>query len=284
MNPLSDRQQELITALKEITTYGSEQLSKIQISPRKTSVKKYTLFTTMIAVQSYTEAILKLMQPDSIYDKAAEVLMRSIIEAYINLDYIYSNRTKNATLFAITSEVERIDFAKKHQALWRKYPDWKLTFGKVQKPEDWDIVIDDKMKQIQYVEKKYNISVSKLPNLFDRAVAFDTKYKSNTKLSKNTLNRRLETRSHEKYYILFYRYFSWVAHLTAPGLERFFRVDKTGVIWLDIDGKPEDIERVIPVAYGLYMAILALYLRQFNIYDKVSFEGFKSMAKSMTNK
>lgn len=94
MHQLTEKQDLLLKNLGEILIYGNDYLSKAEMHLYKIRPKKYILFCTMAAAQSYSEAILKLMKPDNIYDKAAEVLMRPLIEAYINLNYIYSNRAK----------------------------------------------------------------------------------------------------------------------------------------------------------------------------------------------
>lgn len=282
MNQLTDKQDLSLKNFSEILIFGNDCLSKVEIHPYKIRPKKYILFCTMIAVQSYSEAILKLMKPDNIYSKAAEILMRSLVEAYINLNYVYSDRTKkNAMLFILESENDKIDFAKKHQTLWKKYPKWKLEFGTIKKIEDWNKFFQDKHQLLKKIEKKYDQPLSKLPNILDRAIAFDKQYKQNKKLPQNIILKRLERKSLEKYYILYYKYFSQIAHLTMPGLEQFIRIDQNGKTWIYIDGETVDIERIVPITFIIYMAILAHFLKQFKLYDKSTFEKFKKMSKIM---
>lgn len=184
-------------------------------------------------------------------------------------------------LFIVESENDKIDFAKKHQALWKKYPNWKLEFGTIKKADDWDKFFQDKQQLIQKIEKRYKQPLSKLPNIVDRAIAFDKQYKQNKKLPLDIVVKRLERKSLEKYYVLYYKYFSQIAHLTMPGLEQFMRVDQNGRTWIDIDGETLDIERIVPVTFIVYMAILAHFLKQFNLYDRSGFEKFKKMSKTI---
>ena len=96
----------------------------------------------MCAHQSYAESTLKLMWPIPAYDKAAEIIHRSLVENYININYIYSSKKQvNALIFLAYSFQDRIKFANKYKALIIKYPNWRLKFGPNEKPSDWQSFI-----------------------------------------------------------------------------------------------------------------------------------------------
>lgn len=279
---LTDKQDLLIKNFSEILIYGNICLSKAEMHPIKTRTKKFILFYSMGAAQSYSEAIFKLIKPDNIYDKAAEVLFRSLVELYINLNYIYCKRKdENALIFMIESVKDKIDFAKKHKTLWEKYPDWSLRFGTIRQASDWDKFISDQEKIIAGAEKKYRNKIPASLNIVDRAIAFDINYKKSSKLPKHIVLKKLEKKSLEKYYVLYYKYLSQLSHLTMPGLEQFMKRDKSGRFWLEIDGKPSDIESIIPVTFIIYFTILNHFLKQFKLYNKVEFQKYKDIIKSM---
>lgn len=234
----------------------------------------------MAATQSYAEAILKLMDNTggkSVYDKAAEVLYRSLVENLINLNYIYSERTQEkAVIFMAYSVQDRNDFAKKFKSLMLKYPKWKLEFGGMKKALDWNKFISDNKKLVDRAEKRYGITIpKKIPDLASRAIANDTYLKSRKKLSKTT--------SLESYYITYYKFFSQVAHLTMPGLERFFEVNSNGRRTLAIDGKPDSIDRLVSITYQIYFVFLKFTLQKFDIYNKEEFKKINEFSKSLSS-
>ena len=233
----------------------------------------------MAATQSYSEAILRLMNNAggaSVYDKAAEVIYRSLVENYINLNFIYSERVrKRAVIFMAYSIQDKNDFAEKFKKLMLKYPKWNLEFDRMKNPKDWDKFIGENQKMIDNGEKKYKVSIpKKIPDLCTRAITHDTPLKKINKLNK--------ANSLELYYVHYYKFFSQVSHLTMPGLERFYEIDGTGKRTLDIDGKPDSIGRLISITYTIYLAFLKFTLKKFGIYSKGEFRKFDIFQKSIS--
>lgn len=235
----------------------------------------------MTATQSYSESIFKLVGTSPIYDKAAEVLLRSLIEISINIQFIYLERSnKNAVLFIANLLLDTNDFAKKHHRFWDKHPTWALQFGEqMKKPCDWDpFILRNKYNLLKWA-KELKIKIpNKIPNLYDRTVLIDKYLRLKNKLK--------EKNSAEKYYLLFYKYFSDVSHLSMPGLHRFLNYDRENKqpISFDIDAKPEDSERILMIAYQFYFTILRFFLKQFKKYDKSEFFDFDKYSKSLLKK
>lgn len=274
MNNTNDQSQILLDNFQKILYYGNHKIDTVRLERLKVRLKKHVLYFMMCAVQSYSESIHKLISPPRIYDKAAEVLMRSLVETFINLNYINACKTqKNALIFIVDSINERIDFAHKYKSFMSKYPNWNIPFGTIKNPNDWDGFIKQKEKEISDGQKKFKVKLpKKLPDVRARAVIFDEYLKSHKKLTRR--------KSLEYYYVAYYKYFSQIAHLTMPGLERFLAEDNNG-LHLNIDGKPEDIDRVARVSYQLYFVVLRFFLKQFAVYDKSEFVEFENYSKSM---
>lgn len=270
---------ELIANFREILTYGYNKTANFLFYENKYRLKKNLLYLMMAATQSYSEAILKLMDNgnnSSVYDKAAEVLYRSLVENFINLNFIYFSKTqKNALVFLAYSIHDRNDFANKFKRLMLKYPQWNLEFGNIKKPQDWDKFIDDNNNLIESGEKKYKITLpKKIPDLRTRAITYDNNLAAKGKLKKNN--------SLESYYVTYYKFFSQIAHLTMPGLERFYEIDSTGKRTLDIDGKPDSIDRLLSITYQIYFVFLNFFLKEFRLYNKYEFIKFNKFSKSMS--
>ncbi len=109
----SNKNKDLITNFKQILQYGFSKLQAFPLHLDKYRLKKKLLHRMMAATQSYSEAIVKLMDNPPVYDKAAEVLYRSLVENLINLGFLYSSKTqKNALIFLADSIQDSNDFQK----------------------------------------------------------------------------------------------------------------------------------------------------------------------------
>lgn len=267
----TEKQIELLKKNREALTYGYSVMKRVTLNMTKMRFKKQLLYLHMGAIQSFSEAILRLVESRPIYDKAAEVLMRTIIELYINLSFIYAGRTQqNAFIFLVDSNQDRIDFAQKHQGFWKKYPKWKLAFGdKILQQDDWNKFINEKEKELKNLSKKYKYKLpKKIPNIRERAIIFDNY------LIK--IGQMKEHKSMEKNYVLFYKYFSQIAHLTISGLDRFVTTNKDGSMLMVVDGKPEDIERIVVVTHQWYLGLLKFFSKQFDVYNKKEFDSLNA--------
>jgi len=229
----TEKQQKILNKYKETLVFGYAIMSKVQLRMDRMRLKKQLLYLHMGAIHSFSEAILRLIGSRPIYDKAAEVLMRSLIELYINLSFILAGKNqKNAFIFIVDSIQDRLDFAQKHRSFWKNHPQWNLIFGnKILQYSDWDIFINAKETELKKLSKKYKFKIpNKIPDIRSRAVIFDNYLKS--------INKLKEHRSMEKNYILFYKYFSQIAHLSISGIDRFVISDSNGVLHFNIDGMP----------------------------------------------
>lgn len=272
MVALTTQQNDTLNVVNDALRYGFEKMSQFPFVMPKYRNKKVCLYLMMCAQQSYMEAVVKLITPPVIYDKAAEVILRSMIENLINMVFVYSSRTqKNAVIFLANSLQDKNDFADKYKGLMTKYPSWNLEFSHIKTVADWDLFITKNASYLNKIEKRYNLRLPrKLPDLRGRATMSDDYLKHKGKFK--------EKGSLEKLYVLFYKYFSQKAHLTMPGLEEFWDKAASQVI---IDGKAEDFERVLSVSYQFYITMLHFCLHQFKLYKKEEFLKFNDLSRAM---
>lgn len=269
-------QQKLIGEYKKLLLFGYNKISTIELDLKKVRVRKEVLYFMMGAMQSYSESILKIAGSIPIYEKSAEVLLRSQIELLLNIRYIYSKRSEeNARLFLSDLLLESVDFAKRHRRLWNKYPKWNLVFGSIKKACDWDKFIMKNLHDLKLYRQKYgDKDVGKMPSLYDRIIAIDKHLKSLGKLKENN--------SAEKYYTYYYKYFSQTTHLSMSGLQRFMRgTGPNTEPFLDIDSKPEDAERVLTVSYQVYLTVVRIFLQIFDCYEGKEFKPFLQYSKKI---
>jgi len=278
---LTEKQQDLLQKLANLIVYGHNQLSKLELKKKKTSIRKKLLFFMFGATQSYAESIFKIMSPTknhtSIYANSALILLRSITENLINLGWIYAcNSQRNAAVFHLDFLQSTLKYAKRYKELMikyrkEKYPKWDLTFGDKKKADDWDEYIGLLKKVIQKGQKRYKLQPdTQLPPIEQRCIQHDDYLRAKGKLTQGN--------SLEKLYVTFYPYFSGIAHLTSQGLDTFrnrLTDDMT------IDSHPNEIEALVPVTYAVYFAMLEMCLKQFKAYDRVGMKEYRAIAKSM---
>ncbi len=288
---LSDKQKTLLQNFKELLIYGNNEFAKVGLKQKRTSLKKRLLFFMMGATQSYAESILKIITPvtehPAIYDKPALVLLRSLTENLININYIHACKTQaNAARYWIDFLQQTVKFGGNYKALMEKYPkaqypDWDLTFGyggrdkrNINKPTDWDKFMRKLERQINSLQKRYKLPTkSQLPNIKDRCIECDNYLKAKGKLNQGNCL--------EKLYVTYYPYFSQITHLTAPGLNTFIKSLPDGSIRADVDAPADEIETIIPVTYPLYFGILRFFLQRFDIYDGKTAQKFRLLSKTM---
>jgi len=275
----NEKQKELIKEYRDLITYGYQKMSGIQLNYKKVRVRKRVLYFMMGAMQSYSESILKLMGTEPVYEKPGESLLRSQLEIWLNMRFIYSSRSEDkARLFLSDLVMESVTYAKKHKALWEKYPRWDMEFGTIKKSSDWDKFILDNEDLLKKHRREYKDKyVMKLPSLYDRTLTIDKHLKKIGTFS--------EKNSAEKYYTLFYPYFSQSTHANMSGLLRYMRgTAASPEPFLDVDSKPEDAERILSVSYQGYFSVLHFFLQVFNAYSPTEYTHFKQYSKSMLKK
>ncbi len=274
----NEKQKELINEYHEALVYGFKKISSIPLDLKRVRVRKRILYFMMGASQSYSESILKLMGSSPTYEKPGESLLRSQFEIWLNIRFIYSSRSEDkARLFLSDLIMQSNEFAKRHKRLWDKYPTWNMEFGTIKKAGDWEIFIKENSELLSKDRKRYkDKNVNKLPTLFDRTIAIDAHLKKIGKFSENN--------SAEKFYTLFYPYFSDSVHSTMPGLTRYMRGPASArEPFLDIDSKPDDAERILAVSYICYCATLQIFLQIYNAYNPTEFTRFNKYSKSLEN-
>ncbi len=276
---LIDKQKSFLKNFSKLLVYGHNELAKVDLKQKRTSLRKKLLFFMMGATQSEAESIFKIMSPtqmhSSVYFNSAIVIFRSITENLMNLLYIYAcDGQKNAAIFHIDWLQSTLKYSNRYKCLMTKYPQWDLVFGDKAKAGDWNGYIQILKTAIAKDQKRYKLSDnSELPRLEQRCIQHDQYLSQKNKLSQGN--------SLEKMYVTYYPYFSGISHLTSGGLNSFRNYRDDGSFSMSIDSNPADIEAMIPVTYANYLMILRFFLQKFNVYNGKDFREYKKTLKSM---
>lgn len=268
---LSDDDQQSLEKLALLINSVKNDFTDREIHLDKLNPKQTLLVAMFSAVNSYVEAIFELCKQGR--TEAAIVIMRSLIEAYVNSNYILSYPSnKNLYLFAMEDSYYRRSLVDILNDFFARYPQrdrQELTVEQLKKmraiPE----------KELRDYEENLNMHFEKKKDfdrafgtLLDRAKEVDQRQKKRQKKSAGAI---------ENVYILVYKYFSEYAHLSMRGIQHFWIKDSDGNT-LIIDRNPDNIDLVLRTVFIMYL-YFADRLKQRG-FIKIPLYKFEKMMKS----
>lgn len=243
---LNEYDQNVLNELAEMVNFVKDELVKRTIYKHKLTPKQTLVISMFAAVNSYTEAIFELCKQSR--PEAAIVILRSIVEAYINSNFVlgYPNN-KLLWIFAIEDSYYRKSFVQLQQEYYTRCPKQR---GK--------ILIKKKLKELQLlIEKELQDYSSKLGISFKNKGEFDQAWRNLIDRAQS-VDKRLAKRQKdragglESTYLLVYKYFSEYTHLQMRGLQHFWIKTDNGDSLL-IDKNPENMSHVLAMTYILYL-------------------------------
>lgn len=267
---LSEHDQKKLEAFEIMVNAVKDDFISRPIYRNKLTPKQTLLVTMFAAVNSYTEAIFELCKQGR--GEAANVIMRSVTEAFINSNYIFSYpNDKKLHLFAIEDSYYKRSFVCVMNDYFSRYPK--------QRSASWSRKI---MKEMEDIPKKELIEYAEKVGIsFENKDEFDQAFGSLLSRAKE-VDERLHKKQKdkaggiEKVYILAYKYLSEYAHLSMRGLQNFWQKTKDGDT-LVIDKNPDNLTLVLDTSYILYL-YFAERLKQYGLIE-ISLHSFEQESK-----
>ena len=264
----NSRPEQFVTQLEELLDFGSKEISKVTLNLTRTTPRKSILYSMMGAIQNYASGILYLLKVSR--TSCAEVLLRSLIESFIKLQFIFIGRSqKNALRFLIHDLFDRKKLAEDVIEFSIRRPDVDTILPQ----RDWEKFADEKKKEINYIKKKYPYQINNLPKLKELTKQIDEEKEKRTG---GDLKGSMEW-----WYLSLYWYLSKITHMDARGLNTFITKDSYGNYMFNLLGTPEDAVRIVVATYGVYLYVLDNYLKRFGGQSK-SLKQYKAIFKSYT--
>lgn len=248
--------QDILEHLEVLVNYTKQHLTANPIYKDKLNPKQTLVVAIFAAVNSYTEAIFELCKQGR--PEAAIVILRSLIEAFINSNYVLSFPNKNNLwLFAIEDSYYRRSLVQQMQEYYSRYPKRQgiLTDEKL---EDMKQIVE---KELLDYEKNLGVSF-KSKGDFDKAWGglIDRAKKTDKRLAKR---QKDNAGGLESTYILVYRYLSEYTHLQMRGINHFWIKTPEGET-LILDRNPDNMTHVLVMCYIIYL-YFAKRLKQYKI-------------------
>lgn len=270
---LSVEQKELVEKLENLLNFGYSKISLGNYTLKMRS-RKTILFMMTGVIQSYSGSVLTLLKNGQ--TNGAEVLLRPMVETFINLNYIFTGRSiENTIRFIADDEYDRRRLGKKVKEFLEKYPGYKTNFDHMDTPNDWSKYIEKRDKALKKINsvyvRRYRKQLKELPSLLDRAIAVDNDIKIRTGKLKNSL---------EWWYITIYWLFSSLTHQTPRGLNSFIKKEAVGYTFIT-DGDLDSIERIAITTFCLYYDFLRFMAKQFKLFPLKQLVPYKEVIRNM---
>lgn len=260
--------------LDNLLSFGNALVTSKRVNQGKIRAKKILLFSMFGIVQRISDGILCLLRQSRI--GSAEILLRTILETYINLRYIYAvNNQKNAIKFLLEDTYENIEYGNRMIDFIKHCEENDINIKGMLSDHNWQGFLDIKNDELVYLRKKYKRYGNKrLPDLRERASIVDREFKKQKGFySSNSL---------EWWYLQLYPYFSDLIHANARGLNNLYEKDENGEYFIDITGEKklnDGLIRISVTTYILYLDFLEIYVSQFGIKKPKDFANYKKIAK-----
>lgn len=239
MSLLTKIEKKHLKYLLRLLNYGlSELKDRSGTRLQFTHLQNFLLFN-QIAIHNYSKAIYLLCKDARPH--AAYVLLRSLFEAYTNVEYVkFGDSERKLALFAKEGLLERRIIANCFDQFIKKYPQKKGSISVLEEKR-----IDDMKKfvrrHITGVDSANQLNPEdKYPDLLSRSREID----------KNTSDPK-DKGDNELYYHLVFRYLSPYAHLNAFGLGMFLEkeLNKEEIFQLEC---AKDIHPIVLQTYLYY--------------------------------
>lgn len=221
----------------------------------------HTILSINIAMNNHAKGIKILIEKDDVL--SANVLLRTLIEAFINIFYILAD---NSTIRAISYILEDYKTRKKNvKTIKELIKNGEIVdnfFPGLSTPEQCDEYIkeleDEKNKNLSNLKENLQININDKELIFPREV-----YK------------RAEKANLQSVYKILYPYLSNLTHVSSSGLKDFIKIVDDKYI-IDIKNSETEKMRLLDTAYRIYLKTIEELYKQFNISEN-SLKGFKDL-------
>ena len=251
---LSDEDVRSLGCLAEMIDAGAKEFTK-KIKLDNLSLKQELLYFNFIAVNNYSEAVYVLCKDMRPYP--AIVVLRSIVEAFINVAYILThNSDKRALLFSMEDSYYRKGLTTEISVFLTKHPEYeKDRFNREMFKGALEII----EKELEVYNKNLKL---KLKNKDD----FKKHYHVDLIERAKAVDRKLKKPNFEYIYILVYRYFSEFGHLSMRGLDHFI-IKKADGNHEATASQHTEVRHIIATTYTMYLYFLSA-LKKRHLLDK----------------
>lgn len=256
---------EKINFLKALPEYADGRLEQINKKiDSSNNLQLHVILQIGIAMNQYFKSLVLLLETSNII--AANVLFRSLIETFINIEYIMQDNTQKRSVAFLFEDfkTKRINIETIKNLILNKSSEAEFI------PEL--STIEKCNTQLKKIENDKKNILSNLKNDFGIEI-------EESELIIPIIEQRANLANLKDIYNILYRQLCWLTHLNSSGLKKLIKFDdKYIVVPLDIE---QEVRNIIPVAYDIYLLTIEDIMRKFNLYIEEDFKAMEAISKKL---
>lgn len=259
---------EKINFLDALSLYADGRLTQInnKIDNSK-NIQLHTILQLGIAMNHYFKSLVSSLETSNII--AANVLLRSLVETFINIEYIMQDDTQKRSVFFMFEDFRtQILNLRTIKNLILTKPNETELFPELSTIEKCDA-------QFEKIDNAKKGIISILKNDFNIEIAeseFNKKFPSIEQCANEAGLRDI--------YNILYRQLCLVAHLGASGLKKIIKFEDNGYIIPPIDIE-EETKEILVIAYDIYRLTIEDLMKKFNLIIEEDFKSLENISKKL---
>lgn len=261
---MKKQNKELLNYLDSLIEYASGRLSQINNKINGTNnIKLHTILQLGLAMNYYVKNIRISLESDNIL--AGNVLLRSLIEGFINIEYIMQD---NTPLRAIAYLFQDFKTREKNVNTYKEIIEEDSSKSNIipelstpEKCDKYKLKLEDEKKNIINILKNdHNIEVK------------------NEDLNFFTLSDRADRANLRGLYKILYPYLCGLSHMSMSGLKDLMTFESGKYLFKKKDNDIE-LNKILGTAFRIYLVSIEDLFKEFNIYIEEDFIHLREITK-----
>ena len=257
---------EKINFLKAIQEHNTDRLEQINSKIcDSVDLEMHVILQIGIAMNHYLKSLIEPLETFNII--GANVLFRTLVESFINIEYIMKDESRERSLPYIREDfkIRRINVETIKNLILTK-PSEAEFIPKLSTIEKCD----------EQLEKIKNERIEKLSTLReDFGVEIEE-----TELNFGKIEQRAKKAGLKDIYNILYRQLCLIAHLSSSGLKNLIKCDKNKYIIIPKDIK-EETKKIIPIVYDIFLITIEDLLKKFSLYIEEDFKEMETISEKL---
>jgi len=260
---------EKINFLKALPEYSEIRLNQINNKINSTNdLQLHIILQIGIAMNHYVKSLVTSLETANIL--AANVLFRSMVESFINIEYIMQDESplRSIAYLFLDFKTQQINI-ETFKELIEKDPNQANLIPELS-------TIEKCNEQLNKLEHEKSIILKTLKTDFKIEV-------NSEDLNFLTLEQRANKINLRNLYNVLYRYLCGISHMSASGLKELIKFENDRYLIATIDTE-EEIHKILTIAYDIYLLSIKDLFMKFDIYIEKDFKIMEEISEKLKSK
>ena len=257
---------EKINFLKSLQEYNVGRLEQVNDKIYDSgNLQRHVILQLGIAMNHYFKSLIEALETFNTI--AANLILRSLVEAFINNEYIMKDDTQKRVVAFILDDYRirkiKLEIIKNLIGTTPEEAELIPELSTIEKcDKQLEKIKNDEIKELSYLNDKYDIEIEK------------------SELTFLNIEQRAKKAKIKDIYNVLYRQLCPVTHLNSSGLKKLIKFEnkKYSIILLDHE---DEIKKIIPIIYDIFLLTMENILKKFNLYIEKDFKAMENFSKKL---